>query len=66
MSAQIDRTMAEKEVTRSPVRVTEMEIVEVRAVIKHLYLKGLPGKAVYEDLAATLGENVPSFTRVKK
>ena len=39
-----------------------MEIVDVRTVIKHLYLKGLTGKAVYEDLEATLGENAPSFT----
>ena len=43
-----------------------MEIVDVRAIIKYLYLKGLTGKAVYEDLAATLGENAPSFTMVKK
>ena len=43
-----------------------MEIVDVRTVIKHLYLKGLTGKAVYEDLAATLRENAPSFTMVKK
>ena len=57
--------MAEKEVTRSSVRVTEMEIVEVRAVIKYLYLQGFTGKAVDEDLAATLGENEPSFTIVK-
>ena len=69
MTAQIDHTMAEKDDrsrTHSSVRVSEMEIVEVRAVIKYLYLKGLTGKAAYEDLVATLGENAPSFTMVKK
>lgn len=66
MTAQIFHTMAEKEVTRSSVRVSGMEIVEIRAAIKYLYIKGLSGKDAYEDLVATLGEKAPSFTMVKK
>ena len=64
--AQVRRTMAEREVTGSAARVSDMETVEIRAVIKYLFIKGLSGKEAYEDLASTLGENAPSFTMVKK
>ena len=66
LSAQVRRTMAERDVTGSAARVSDMETVEIRAVIKYLFIKGLSGKEAYEDLASTLGENAPSFTMVKK
>ena len=59
-------TMADKKVTRSSVRLSGMEIVEIRSVFKYLYVKGLSGKDDYEDLVTALGENAPSFTMLKK
>lgn len=44
----------------------EMEFSELRAVIKYLRIKGLPRKAVHEELVTTLGEDAPSYSMVKK
>ena len=37
----------------------EMEFTELRAVINYLRIKGLPRKAVHEELVATLIEEPP-------
>ena len=43
-----------------------MDNIANRAVIRYLGLKGLPPKEVHEDMIATLGEEAPSYTTVKK
>ena len=43
-----------------------MEFSELRAVIKYLRIKGLTRKAVHEELTATLLEDAPSYSMVKK
>lgn len=39
--------------------------LEYRAIIKYLYLKGLRGKQIYEDMLNTLGDQCPSYATVK-
>ena len=43
-----------------------MDKVAHRAVIHYLGLKGLTPKKVHEDMVATLGEDAPSYSTVKK
>src|SRR6476619_5411601 len=43
-----------------------MENVGVRAVIRYLGLKNLSPKEIHEDMTATLGEDAPSYSMVKK
>ena len=57
--------MTKKEVACSLVRVNRMEVVNIRAVIKYLF-KNLSRKDAHEDFVATLGENAPSFIKVRK
>jgi len=35
------------------------------AVIKYLFLKGMSGKAIHDDMLATLGDNAPVYSVVK-
>lgn len=39
--------------------------MEYRAIIKYLYLKGLRGKQIYEDMLNTLGDQCPLYATVK-
>ena len=43
-----------------------MENISNRAAIRYLGLKGLTPNEVHEDMVATLGEDAPSYTIVKK
>ena len=43
-----------------------MENVGLRAVIRYLGLKNLSPKEIHEDMTATLGEDAPSYSMVKK
>ena len=43
-----------------------MEKFEIRAVIKHLYQKGMPPKEIHEDFVKTLGKEFPSYSTVKR
>ena len=46
--------------------IVKIEKLEYRAIIKYLYLKGLRGKQIYEDmLNNTLGDQCPSYATVK-
>ena len=46
--------------------ICKMEKVEIRAVIKYLYKKGMPPKESHEDFMETLGKESPSYSTVKK
>ena len=35
-------------------------------MIRYLYLKGMSPKEIYDDMLETLGEDVPSYSTVKK
>ena len=35
------------------------------AVIKYLFLKGMAGKAIHDDMLTTLGDSAPVYSRVK-
>jgi len=35
------------------------------AVIKYLFLKEMPGKAIHDDMITTLGDNAPVYSVVK-
>ena len=39
---------------------------EHRTVIKYLFLKGLSGKQIHEDLQETMKDECPSYATVKK
>ena len=43
-----------------------MEIIEIRAVIKYLKIKGLSRQEAYADLVSSLGDDAPSYATVKK
>ena len=43
-----------------------MDNIRHRGVIHYLGLKGLTPKEIHEDMVITLGEDVPSYTTVKK
>jgi hypothetical protein len=43
-----------------------MEKVEIRAIIKYLYKKGLSPKEIHEDFMNTLGKESPSYSIVQK
>lgn len=45
--------------------IVKIEKLEYRAIIKYLYLKGLRGKEIYEDMLETLGDQCPSYATVK-
>ena len=42
-----------------------MDKFQKRAVIKYLFLKGMSGKAIHDDMLATLGDNAPAYSVVK-
>jgi len=42
-----------------------MDKFEKRAVIKYLFLKGMSGKAIHDDMLATLGDKAPVYSVVK-
>jgi len=42
-----------------------MDKFEKRAVIKYLFLKEMSGKAIHDDMLATLGDNAPAYSVVK-
>jgi len=42
-----------------------MDKFEKRGVIKYLFLKGMSGKAIHDDMLATLGDNAPAYSVVK-
>jgi len=42
-----------------------MDKVEKRAVMKYLFLTGMSGKAIHDDMLATLRENAPAYSVVK-
>jgi len=42
-----------------------MDKFEKRAFIKYLFLKGMSGKAIHNDMLATLGDNAPAYSVVK-
>ena len=44
----------------------KMDKLEIRAVIKHFYLKGLNATAIKSELGSTLGESSPSNSTVKR
>lgn len=39
--------------------------IEYRSVIKYLFLKGLSGKEIYDDMLTTLGDQCPSYSTIK-
>lgn len=43
-----------------------MEKLEIRAVIKYFYLKGLTPKEIKEEMDSTLGTSSPSYSTVKQ
>ena len=43
----------------------EFEKVELRSVIKYLFLKGLSGKEIFVDITDTLGDQCPSYATIK-
>ena len=45
--------------------IVKIEKLEYRAIIKYLYLKGLRGEQIYEDMLNTLGDQCPSYATVK-
>jgi len=42
-----------------------MDKFEKCAVIKYLFLKGMSGKAIYDDILTTLGDSAPVYSIVK-
>ena len=42
-----------------------MDKTEKRAVIKYLFLKGMSGKDIHDDVLKTLGEDASSYSVVK-
>jgi len=42
-----------------------MDKFEKCAVIKYLFLKGMSGKAIHDDMLVTLGDNAPAYCVVK-
>ena len=42
-----------------------MDKFEKHAVITYLLLKGMSGKAIHDDMLATLGDNAPAYNVVK-
>uniref|UniRef100_A0A0K0EG22 HTH_48 domain-containing protein n=1 Tax=Strongyloides stercoralis TaxID=6248 RepID=A0A0K0EG22_STRER len=42
-----------------------MEKIEIRAVIKYFFIKGLSPTEIKADLDGTLGDSAPSFATVK-
>jgi len=42
-----------------------MNKFQKREVIKYLFLKGMSGKAIHDDMLATLGDNAPVYSVVK-
>ena len=42
-----------------------MDSLEIRAVIKFLYIKGLKGAKIFEEMKNVLGESAPSYATVK-
>jgi len=42
-----------------------MDKFQKRAVIKYLFLKGMSGKAILDDMLATLGDSSPVYSVVK-
>jgi len=38
---------------------------EKHAVIKYLFLKGMFGKVIHDDMLATLGDNAPAYSVAK-
>ena len=42
-----------------------MDKFQKRAVIKYLFLKGMCGKAIHDDMLATLGDNAPVYSVAK-
>ena len=42
-----------------------MESIEIRAVIKYFYKKGMPPKEIHEDFVETPGKESPSCSTVK-
>jgi len=45
--------------------IVNMDKFQKRAVIKYLFLKGMSGKAIHDDMLATLGDNAPVYSVVK-
>ena len=45
--------------------VVKIEKTEYRSIIKYLFLKGLKGKEIYDDMFKTLGNLCPSYATVK-
>ena len=43
-----------------------MDKISPRAVIQYLHIKGLTSKKIHEDMVATLQDNAPSYSMVKK
>ena len=42
-----------------------MERLEIRAVIKYIFKKGMPPKVIHEDFMETLGKESSSYSTVK-
>jgi len=42
-----------------------MDKFQKQAVIKYLFLKGMSGKAIHDDMLAALGDNAPVYSVVK-
>jgi len=40
-------------------KIVNMDKFEKRAVIKYLFLKGMSGKVIHDDMLVTLGDNAP-------
>ena len=49
----------------SSVEVETMEKIEIRAVIKFFFIKGLKGREIYGELESTLGTDAVSYATVK-
>jgi len=47
------------------VNYVSVDKFEKHAVIKYLFLKGMSGKAIHDDMLATLGDNAPVYSVVK-
>jgi transposase len=45
--------------------IVEIDKLEYRAIIKYLYLKGIRGEQIYEDMLSTLGDQCPSYATLK-
>ena len=43
----------------------KMEKLEIRAVIKYFFKKGMPPKKIHEGFMETLGKKSPSYSTVK-